>query len=219
MVTGILGGEGVVPIYGYVSGSKLVGVWKPLWCPNPSNAGAAARRQQEPETSELLNHRGRLWPSPTEKRCRRKSICKCILCDFHIFFSNRQLCNMNLIEPVSAVDRKKGIKKEQFCWILIFTVNVCLPKAGWLWPTCLPWAQLSQDTSCTICHAAGPIILGILPTSVTKNEWWAAICNPMVVLLEFHMWATLCIDPAATTTMHYNHISVNLEWFPSSSLK
>ena len=45
---------GCLEFQGYVSGSKLVGVWKPLWSPNPSNAGAAARRQQEPETSELL---------------------------------------------------------------------------------------------------------------------------------------------------------------------
>ena len=83
------------------------------------------------------------------------------------------------------------------------------------------WAQLSQDTSCTVCHATGPIILGILPTSVTRTICWGPIFNPRQMLLEFQMWATLCIDPAATTTtttIHYNHISVNLDWFPSSSL-
>lgn len=59
------------------------------------------------------------------------------------------------------------------------------------------------------------------PNLSDKNDWWAAIFNPRLMLLEFQMWATLCIDPAATTTtttIHYNHISVNLDWFPSSSL-
>jgi len=157
---------GCLEFQGYVSDSKVVGVSK-----RPCGA-------QTLPTQELLhvdnrnlrvsvnfsNHRGKVVSFPLPKRkCRRNkvsvSVYNCVT--FIYFFEKRQLCKH---EPVSAVDCKKGNKKEQLCWNLIFTVNVCLRL------TTMPqWAQLSQDTSCTVCHAAGPIILGILPTSATRT--------------------------------------------------